>query len=96
MNIQQSGFCMSFMKQKALLHVLALIILIFGKVSLVWAEDIALTSVNLNTLSGDNVQLSFEMTDDINMPKVFHTDSPARIVLDFIGTKSALKQKRTL
>ncbi len=94
MNIQQSGFCMSFMKQKALLHVLALIILLFGRVSLVWAEDITLTSVNLNTLSGDNVQLSFEMTDDINMPKVFHTDSPARIVLDFIGTKSALKQKK--
>ncbi|NOQ17068.1 MAG: AMIN domain-containing protein, partial [Methyloprofundus sp.] len=96
MNIQQSGFCMSFMKQRALLHVLALIILLFGRVSLVWAEDIALTSVNLNALSGDNMQLSFEMTGDVNKPKVFHTDSPARIVLDFMGAKSALEQKKNI
>ncbi len=96
MNIKQSGFCMSYIKQRALSHIFALIILLFGQVSLAWAEDIALTSVNLNVLSGDNVQLSFEMTDSVKMPKVFHTDSPARIVLDFMGTKSALAQKKNV
>jgi type IV pilus assembly protein PilQ len=95
MNIKQGGFWMSFIKQRALMHVLALIIVLFGQLSSVQAEeDMILTSANLNALSGDNMQLSFEMTGDVKMPKVFHTDSPARIVLDFIGAKSALEQKK--
>lgn len=36
------------------------------------------------------------MTGKVAKPKVFHTDNPARIVLDFEGVKSGLKQKRNV
>ncbi|WP_233144739.1 type IV pilus secretin family protein [Methyloprofundus sedimenti] len=70
--------------------------LLLGQVSLVEAQELALSSVSLNALSGDNLQLNFEMTGDVAKPEVFHTDNPARIVLDFAGVKSALKQKKNL
>ncbi|MDT8425887.1 MAG: type IV pilus secretin PilQ [Methyloprofundus sp.] len=67
-----------------------------GQVSLVAAEDVVLSAVDFNALSGDNLQLSFEMTGNVTKPKVFHTDNPARIVLDFDGVKSGLKQKKNV
>lgn len=88
---------MSFLKQWAsLLQVLAICVLILGQVSLVAAQEVALSSVNLNALSGDNLRLTFEMTGDVARPKVFHTDNPAKIVLDFAGVKSALKKKKNI
>lgn len=96
MNIKQGGFCMSFLKQWSLLRVVAISILFLGQVSLVEAQAVALSEVNFNALSGDNLQLSFEMTGNVAKPKVFHTDNPARIVLDFAGVKSNLKQKKIL
>lgn len=96
MNIKQGGFCMSFLKQWSLLRVLAISTLLLGQVSLLAAQEIALSSVNLNALSGDNLQLTFDMTDDVAKPKVFHTDNPAKIVLDFPGVKSALKKKKNI
>ena len=96
MNIKQGGFCMSFLKQGSLLRVLAISTLLFGQVSLLAAQEIALSSVNLNALSGDNLQLTFEMTGNVAKPKVFHTDNPAKIVLDFPGVKSALKKKKNI
>ena len=94
MNIKQGGFCMSFLKQWSLLRVMVISVLFLGQVPLVLAQEIALNSVNLNALSGDNLQLAFEMTGEVAKPKVFHTDNPAKIVLDFSGVKSALKQKK--
>jgi len=96
MNIEQGGFCMSFLKQWSLLRVLLLSTLLLGQVSLATAEDVVLSAVDFNALSGDNLQLSFEMTGNVAKPKVFHTDNPARIVLDFDGVKSGLKQKKNV
>jgi len=96
MNIKQGGFCMSFLKQWSLLRVLLLSTLLLGQVSLAAAEDVVLSAVDFNALSGDNLQLSFEMTGNVAKPKVFHTDNPARIVLDFDGVKSGLKQKKNV
>jgi len=96
MNIKQGGFCMSFLKQLSLLRVLLLSTLLLGQVSLAMAENVVLSAVDFSALSGDNLQLSFEVTGTITKPKVFHTDNPARIVLDFTGVKSGLKQKRTV
>ena len=87
---------MSFLKQWSLLRVLLLSTLLLGQVSLVFAEDVVLSAVDFNALSGDNLQLSFEMTGKVAKPKVFHTDNPARIVLDFDGVKSGLKQKKNV
>ncbi len=71
--------------------------LLLGQVNLIQAQELALKSVDFNALSGDNLQLSFEMTGNVTTkPKIFHTDSPARIVLDFVGVKSELKQKKNV
>ena len=75
---------MSFLKQWSLLRVLLLSTLL-GQVSLVSAEGVVLSAVDFNALSGDNLQLSFEMTGKVAKPKVFHTDNPARIVLCLRG-----------
>jgi type IV pilus assembly protein PilQ len=96
MNIKQGGFCMSFLKQWSLFRVLLLSTLLLGQVSLATAEGVVLSAVDFNALSGDNLQLSFEMTGNAVKPKVFHTDNPARIVLDFDGVKSGLKQKKNV
>jgi len=96
MNNKQGGFGMSFIKQWSLVRVLAISLLLFAQAPLVGAQQVTLTAVNFNALSGDNLQLSFEMTGNVEKPKVFHTDNPARIVLDFAGVKSALKQKKNM
>jgi len=96
MNIKQGGFCMSFLKQWSLLRIFAISALLLGQVSFVQAQGVALKEVTFNALSGDNLQLSFQMTGNVAKPKVFHTDSPARVVLDFVGVKSALKQKKNV
>ncbi len=95
MIIKQGGFCMSFLKQWSLFRFFAIGVLL-GQIGLLQAQGVALRSVDFNALSGDNLQLSFQMTGNVAKPKVFHTDSPARVVLDFVGVKSALKQKKNI
>ncbi|NOQ63616.1 MAG: type IV pilus secretin PilQ [Methyloprofundus sp.] len=87
---------MGFLKQWVGLRMLILATLLIGQVSVAQAEVLALQSANFNALSSDRLQLSFQMTGNVIKPKVFHTDSPARIVLDFVGVKSALKQKKNI
>lgn len=96
MNNKQGGFCMSFLKQWSLLRIFAVSVLIFGQISLIEAQEIALSAVDFNAQSGDNLQLTFEMTGSVAKPKVFHTDNPARIILDFADVKSNLKQKKNI
>lgn len=57
------------------------------------AEPLALQSVGFSVLSGSNLQLQLEMNGPAVAPKVFETDHPARIALDFAGVKSALSKK---
>ncbi len=78
-----------------MVNVLVISAVLLVQVSSLQAQEIALKAVDFNAMSGDNLQLSFLMTGHVNKPKVFHTDSPARIVLDFVGVKSDLKQKKT-
>jgi type IV pilus assembly protein PilQ len=43
---------------------------------------------------GDNkLQVQIEMSDVAILPKVFQTENPARIALDFLGAKNALSKK---
>ena len=60
----------------------------------VQAGDLRIQSLDFTQLSGGKLQLQLEMNGPAVAPKVFHTDNPARIALDFAGVKSALKQKK--
>ncbi len=57
-----------------------------------WA-DTAITDLNFSSLSGDKLQIQLSMNGPVSNPKVFQTDNPARIALDFDGVQSDLAKK---
>jgi len=61
--------------------------------SLVNAGDLALSGIDFASQAGDKLQVQLEMTGPATAPKIFKTDNPARIALDFQDTKSALPKK---
>jgi len=72
--------------------VLGLFLFIFQMTS-VRADELALSGIDFATQSGDKLQIEMEMTGAAVTPKIFKTDNPARIALDFPGVKSALAKK---
>ncbi|MDO9424624.1 MAG: AMIN domain-containing protein, partial [Methylobacter sp.] len=71
---------------------LGLFLFVFQSAS-VRAGDLALSGIEFAALSGDKLQIEMEMTGAAMTPKIFKTDNPARIALDFPGVKSALPKK---
>jgi len=63
------------------------------QVAPVWAGGTAITDVNFSSLAGDKLQIQLSMNGPVSAPKVFQTDNPARIALDFEGVESDLKKK---
>ncbi|GAB6141838.1 hypothetical protein JCM14076_25670 [Methylosoma difficile] len=57
------------------------------------AGDLSLSSINATSLPGDKLQIQLEMSGNAISPKVFQTDNPARIALDFPGVKNGLNKK---
>ncbi|MGR9036910.1 MAG: type IV pilus secretin PilQ [Gammaproteobacteria bacterium] len=60
------------------------------------AGDPAISSLEIVSQTGDKLLIEMEMTGPAIKPKVFHTDNPPRIALDFPGVKSALDKKMYL
>jgi type IV pilus assembly protein PilQ len=71
--------------------VMALIVLL--QTNGVLANEKAIESVQFSTNAGNKVQLQLEMNSQVIEPKVFQTDNPARIALDFAGVKSHLAKR---
>ncbi|WP_026602995.1 type IV pilus secretin PilQ [Methylomonas sp. 11b] len=65
----------------------------FMHVALVRADDGAINNLEFSTLAGNQVQVQLEMDGPIVAPKIFQTDNPSRIALDFAGVKSNLAKK---
>ncbi|MCF6202081.1 MAG: type IV pilus secretin PilQ [Methylococcaceae bacterium] len=59
----------------------------------VWVEDKAITDVSFSSLSGDKVQIELALNGAVDAPKVFQTNNPARISLDFADIHSNLDKK---
>ncbi len=57
------------------------------------AGNVSIQGIDIATLAGDKLQIQLEMSGTAIEPKVFHTDNPARIALDFPGVKNALDKK---
>jgi len=73
--------------------IVASLFLAFFYTNATWANDLAITKLDFSIFEGNKVQIQINMSASPAKPKVFHTDKPARIALDFMGVKSALKQK---
>lgn len=63
------------------------------QISSVKASDLTISGIEFASVSGDKLQIQLEMNGSAVEPKVFHTDNPARIALDFTGVKNGLKSK---
>ena len=76
---------------------LSLIYLVLGlllfQISSVRADDLSISGINVASLAGDKLQIQLEMNGAAVEPRVFHTDNPARIALDFSGVKNGLDKK---
>ncbi|MFN3919985.1 MAG: type IV pilus secretin PilQ [Methylohalobius sp.] len=57
------------------------------------AAEIHLQDIQFTTLAGDQLQVRFLFDGPAEAPRAFHTDNPARLVLDFSGVKNALGKK---
>jgi len=90
--MQNNKFSLLDRKPKSALLFLGIWLFIMP-VSFVWASSVAITGINFSSLTGDKVQIQLELDGVVDAPKVFQTDNPARIALDFVGVKSSLSQK---
>ena len=59
----------------------------------VCAGQLAISGLEVATQAGNKIQIALEMSGPAIEPKVFHTDNPARIAMDFTGVKNALDKK---
>lgn len=57
------------------------------------ADSLTLSAINFSSQSGDRLQVQLELSGNAIEPKVFKTDNPARVVLDFTGVKNGLNRK---
>jgi len=81
-------------KMRQIPSLLGLSIMLFVScAALVKADELAISGLNIGQLSGDKIQIELEMNGLAVPPKVFQTNNPARIALDFIGVKSQLDKK---
>ncbi|WP_245395089.1 AMIN domain-containing protein [methane-oxidizing endosymbiont of Gigantopelta aegis] len=53
----------------------------------------AIENLQFSTLAGNRVQIVLGLQGEVGKPKIFETDNPARIALDFDGVKSHLAKK---
>ncbi|MGB4499367.1 MAG: type IV pilus secretin PilQ [Methylococcaceae bacterium] len=58
-----------------------------------YAEPITLSAINFSSQSNDKLQVQIDFSGTALKPKVFKTDNPARVVLDFAGVKNGLSKK---
>lgn len=70
-----------------------LLALLSMQASLVRADDGVINNLEFSTLAGNQVQVQLEMGGPVIPPKIFQTDNPSRIALDFAGVKSNLAKK---
>jgi type IV pilus assembly protein PilQ len=93
MKAKRGGIMLNKMGRfRCLCRVLGLFLFIV-QITVVNASDLAISGLNISTLAGDSLQIQLEMNGAAIEPKVFHTDNPARIALDFSEVKNALDKK---
>jgi len=57
------------------------------------ADEATINNLEFSSLAGNQLQIRLDMSGPVAEPKVFQTDNPARIALDFDGVKSNLAKK---
>ena len=93
MNTKQGGIMLNKMGASLCTYKILIVFLFIFQIASVRASDLAIMGINVDALAGGKLQIQLEMNGAAIEPKVFHTDNPARIALDFSGVKNALEKK---
>jgi type IV pilus assembly protein PilQ len=93
MNNKQGGIMLNKMGRSLWVHFGIGLFLFMFQIASAGAGNISIQGIDIATLPGDKLQVQLEMSGTAIEPKVFHTDNPARIALDFPGVKNALDKK---
>ena len=90
----------SFMAQKPfpgyrnLAWRLVLLVFLLAQISTADAEPLRLLSLDFTTLPGDSLQIQLILSGPAFLPRIFHTDNPARIAMDLPGVSNGLEKKQ--
>jgi type IV pilus assembly protein PilQ len=57
------------------------------------ADILTLSAINFTSQSSDKLQVQIDLSGAAKMPKIFKTDNPARVVLDFENVRNGLTKK---
>ena len=90
---RQGSIMLNNMGRSLWIYMILGLFLFISQIASVRASDLAITGLDIAALAGDKLQIQLEMNGAAVTPKVFHTDNPARIALDFSGVKNALDKK---
>jgi type IV pilus assembly protein PilQ len=93
MNSKQGGVMLNKMGRSLCTYIGLGLFLFIALCVPVRASDLSLSNIGVVALDG-KIQIQLEMSGGVaTLPKVFQTDNPARIALDFSGIKNALSKK---
>lgn len=93
MNNKQGDIMCNKMAQSRIAHISLSLFLLLFQITFVKAAGLTITGVDVAALAGDKIQIQMEMSGPAIAPKVFQTDNPARIALDFPGVANGLDKK---
>ncbi|MGZ8136418.1 MAG: type IV pilus secretin PilQ [Methylococcaceae bacterium] len=93
MNIKHGGIMLNKMGRTLYAYIGLGLFLSLFQILPVSASELAISGIDIASLAGDKLQIQLEMNGAAVTPKVFQTDNPARIALDFPGVKNALGKK---
>lgn len=57
------------------------------------ADEISINNLEFSSLAGNQLQIQLDLSGPVSEPKIFQTDNPSRIALDFDGVTSNLAKK---
>jgi type IV pilus assembly protein PilQ len=94
MNIRQGESMDNRMARFHGAHISLGLLLLLFQVTFVKAAGLTITGLDVASQAGDRLQIQLEMSGGTAFaPKVFQTDNPARIALDFPGVANGLDKK---
>ncbi|MCQ8128841.1 type IV pilus secretin family protein, partial [Methylomonas rivi] len=74
-------------------HRWLLMLILMLRMCSAWADETAINNLEFSTLAGNQLQIQLELSGAAVEPKIFQTDNPSRLALDFEGVKSNLAKK---
>ena len=93
MNTKQGDMMGGRMVRRKISCICLSVLLLIFQITLVNAAGLTISNIDVASMAGDKLQIQIEMSGTAVAPKVFQTDNPARIALDFPGVANGLDKK---